>query len=729
MSLLFGWMAWKREPFKTFFWIGSCAVLVFIFQEVRTEENPAFPAVYQGEVVFESGYSVDGGTLRGFAEVDGGQLVYARYRFDSQEEMAAVEKGLPAAVFQVSGTYEKPSPPAHRFSFDMERYLKNNGASAILEIQRLQISGAEDTFGVRLAQQRKRLQAHIERTFPESLVAEAEALLIGEQDGMAQDARQVYQTLGITHLFAISGLHVAILTGLLHFVLIRLHVRRETAIVLLLVALPLYAVLAGGAPSVLRSVLMVSLVLAGQLLKLKLAIADVLLASFIFFVVWDPLVLYGIGFQLSYGATFGIIYSARFLEKARSTVLQGFLITCISQLSLYPLLLYHFYEVSLSAFFVNSLFVPLYTAVILPVNLVLLVLTWLYLPAADVLFAVYVPVRAYIESVMEALAAIPHQVWNPGKPPLWLVLLFFASIIVFYSRAEKGFRSRQLAIVLVPSLLFTLAPYVDPSLKVAFLDVGQGDSAVIELPYRKGVYVIDTGGVLRFERESFQESNRPYEVGRQVVVPYLKGMGISRVDLLVLSHADADHAEGADELFQLLAIDKLHLSPGSGTETIMQQLAPFAKEAELELPMRGDSWQMEGVRFHYLSPSDRIYEGNDDSLVLLLESGDFQILFTGDMEAQGERDLVDVYGSQLSEVDILKVGHHGSKTSSTEEFLATLTPSLSIFSTGKDNRYGHPAPEVVDRFEKLGLATWNTAEKGTIEVVVDRGKVHIVPMR
>lgn len=729
IALLFCWTAWKKEPFRRCLRIGAFAALVFIVQDLRAEETAALPASYSGKVAFQGGYTIDGGSMRGFAELDGGRVAYVRYRFVSAEEKKTVEEALPRVVLFAAGQFELPPPAAHRFSFDMARYLKNNGASAILEIRKLERMEPLDTIGARLAFQRKKLQRHIRGTFPESLATEAEALLIGEQGNMGPEERQVYQTLGITHLFAISGLHVAILSGLLYFLLIRLHVRKEAALILLLFALPIYAVLAGAAPSVLRSVAMVCIVLFGRLMKINVAIADVLLSTFILFILWDPYMMYNIGFQLSYGATFAIIYSAKFLGGADSSIAQGLLITCISQLTLFPLLLYHFFEVSLSAFVVNSLFVPLYTVVILPVNLVLLGLTLIHLSAAEGLFALYVPVRGWVGDFMEVLAAVPHQMWNPGKPPLWLVLLFFACLIIFYSLAEKGFRWRQMAFILVPAAAFTAAPYLDPALKVAFLDVGQGDSAVIELPYRKGVYVIDTGGVLRFQTESFQETDRPYEVGRQVVVPYLKGSGISTVDLLVLSHADADHVEGADELFKLLEIEKLHLSPGSEKEGIMQELAPFAGEAAVEGPLRGTSWQEAGVRFTYLLPGDREYGGNDDSLVLLLESGEFKLLFTGDLEAGGEQELLSSSGARIAGLDILKVAHHGSKTSSTKEFLAAAAPTLSIFSTGKDNRYGHPAPEVVERFRTLGLATLNTAENGTIEVKVEGGRAEILPVR
>jgi competence protein ComEC len=283
--------------------------------------------------------------------------------------------------------------------------------------------------------------------------------------------------------------------------------------------------------------------------------------------------------------------------------------------------------------------------------------------------------------------------------------------------------------MLLPAIGFSLIPYTDSGLKVTFLDVGQGDSALIELPYRKGIYLIDSGGLLRFDKEAFQKRNRTYEIGRQVVAPYLKGRGISEIDAFVLSHADADHAEGAEEILQLFRIRELHLSPGSEKTELIRALLPYTEEAVIRFPGRGSTWQDDGARFTYVAPADAVYEGNNDSLVLLLESGKFSVLFTGDLEADGEEELVDRYGAELKDVSVLKVGHHGSKTSSSELFLNALSPALSIFSAGRDNRYGHPSKEVVGRFEKLELGTLNTAESGTIEITVKGGATSIRTMR
>lgn len=705
----------------------GCAV--YLLQDLRSQDSFDYSQPYSGELTFRAGAVIDGDSLRGFASLADGTVVYARYRMSSEEEKLLIESLVDQSVFSVSGIFEEPSPPSHRYAFNMAAYLKHNGAASLLAIQSLDGAKANNTWVNRLLSRRDTLKHHIREHFPASLAAEAEALLIGERENMDPEDQRVHQTLGISHLFAISGLHVGIASALLYVILIRLHVRKETAIIVLLVVLPLYAILAGGAPSVWRAVSMVSAVLVGRLFNFRLSIATIMLTSMVLFILWNPYAMYKIGFQLSYGATFGIIYSVKFLGGMQSSVKTGFVITFISQMTLYPMLLFHFYELSLSAFVVNSLFVPLFTLLILPANFLLLFLTALFQPAADFVFYFYEPLRGEIDRLMVWLAGLPYQLWNPGKPESGMVVMLTASVYLFYCAAERKFRVRQLLIILVPAMVFTLLPYLDPRLKVTFLDVGQGDSALIELPHRKAVYLVDTGGVLRFDTEAFKEKKRPFEIGRQIVAPYLKGSGISSIDTFIISHPDADHAEGAEEIFRLFSVDELHLTPGSASNGLMVDLASYAAEAAVVFPGAGSNWTVGQTQFTYLSPKDAEYEGNNDSLVLLMKTGDYSVLFTGDLEAQGEKDLLGPYGRELAELTVLKVGHHGSKTSSSEEFLAALKPALSIFSTGADNRYGHPSPEVVERFTDLDLDTLNTAENGSIRLLYKKGELELETMR
>ncbi|WP_239457225.1 DNA internalization-related competence protein ComEC/Rec2 [Planococcus versutus] len=722
-------MCWKKESLKLMCVVFLVACALYAIQDFRSQDNFEYTQPYSGELLFRPGAIIDGDSLRGFAVLEDDTVVYARYRVNSMEQKDQLESLVDHSHFQVRGIFEAPSEPSHRYSFNMNNYLQHNGAAKLLIIQSLDGTAKSSTWITKLLKQRDLIQFHIREHFPKSLATEAEALLIGERENMDSEDQRMYQTLGISHLFAISGLHVGIASGLLYFLLIRLHVRKENALIALLIVLPLYAIIAGGAPSVWRAVSMVSVVLLGKLFNFKFPLANIMLTSMIVFILWNPYIMYKIGFQLSYGATFGIVYSRKLLEKIHSPLKMGFVITFISQVTLYPLLLVYFYELSLSAFVVNSLFVPLFTLLILPANFLLLFLTVIFPPAADVLFYFYEPLRDWIDQLMKWLASLPHQLWTPGKPGVRSFILLISSVYVFYCLAERRFKLSQLLILVIPALLITAFPYLDGRLKVTFLDVGQGDSALIELPYRQAVYLVDSGGLLRFDTEAFKEKKRPYEIGRQVVAPYLKGNGISSIDAFILSHPDADHAEGADEIFDLFPVDKLHVTPGSATNPLMVQLAPHIKKTEVVFPGADSTWHVDNTQFTYLSPTDANYEGNNDSLVLLMETGDYRILFIGDLEAKGENELLESYSKELAGLTVLKVGHHGSKTSSSVKFLSVLNPALSIFSTGKDNRYGHPSPEVVERFNEADLTTMNTAENGTIQLLYNGKVVEIKTMR
>ncbi|MEZ0480528.1 DNA internalization-related competence protein ComEC/Rec2 [Planococcus sp. SSTMD024] len=686
-------------------------------------EGPLLTGSFQGALIFGE-ISIDGDRLSGFASAGSGQVIYASYRIRSVEEQQRLRALGPSAALQVAGKYVEPRKPAHHYAFDMASYLTRHNASGMLEIETLESAASGTGLRARLARQRSDLIEHIETSFPESLTVEAKALLLGDRSGMDVEQARIQRTLGITHLFAISGLHVGIVTGMIYFILLRLRVRKESATVLLLVVLPLYAVFAGAAPSVMRACAMVALVLGARFFGLRVSAVHALSASFILFLWMDPGLLQDIGFQLSYGASFGIIASMKLMEGA-SVIKSGLIVTAVSQLCLYPLLLFHFFEISLSSFLVNALYVPLFTLLILPANFILLAATFLPSGIDTVLFAAYEPLRSWIERLTSFLAGLPHQVWTPGRPSLGWLLFMAASVLLFFIQAEKRFRLRLMLILLVPALLLTVKPFIDPRLHVSFIDVGQGDSALIELPYRKAVYLIDAGGVLRFDGETFQERSRLFEVGRQTVVPYLKGRGISSVDLFILSHPDADHAEGADEVFEELAVECLHITPGSEANALMAELAPTAREARVELPKSGAGWRVGETQFTYLSPEDELYEGNDDSLVLLMEHQGQRFLFTGDLESDGEAGVVERYGEQLAGMTVLKVGHHGSKTSSSQLFLEALRPQVSVVSAGVDNRYGHPSPEVTARFGELGLRLVSTAENGTIRMTIEDGRVTV----
>lgn len=718
LLLLVLWLTIKGESRFLGIFVLTSGLLTYFFLSINhlTEPSP-LPSTFP--ITWSSDYKINGQKLRGFATTTNGQKLYVVYTFSSEQEKNFYENtSLTGMTYSAKGELVTPSPSAHAYAFSMSNYLTSKGATGVVEITNWHYVGKRTSIFTILAEVRHNMKKHIERTFPKSLVAEAQALLIGVQDQMEDELQRAYQKLGITHLFAISGLHVALMSWLFFEGLLRIRVRKEMATVVLLILLPVYGVIAGGAPSVWRAVSVVELMMLLSFFKWVLSIDDALAISFIGFVLLEPGVIFQIGFQLSYLATASLLYSGIIFKQTRTWLGRSFFITFVCQLLVYPLLLHHFYELSLSSFFVNIVFVPLFSFIILPFNMIAFVLSYLSLPLANVLFAGYEPLRNWLTEVIFYMQELPWQLWSPGKPSIWLSCVAMLSVLVsFYYLEIKRFR-KAILILVIPVIWIHLAPMLYNETKITFLNVGQGDSIVIELPFRRAVYVIDTGGVLRFEQESWKKADSPYEVGKQVVVPFLKGKGIRTIDIFIASHADADHIEGAEEVLQEINMKEIHVTPGSLNEPLIDDLLREANKRHIPIKekMKGTSWHVGDTDFYYLWPDDALYEGNDDSLVLYMQQKAFTALFTGDLEQYGEQQLIKRYGPLLANLTLLKAGHHGSKTSSTEAFVELLQPQLTVFSAGLHNRYGHPHEEVVQRFVSRDLVTWTTGVNGSIEI-------------
>ncbi len=676
---------------------------------------------------------IDGGSMKGFAKLSSGETVYATYRFETEKEKKWFQQvDFPERIFTVKGIFQPISKPSHDYAFSMERYLKMYGAIGVFEVEK--ITGIEEkkSFYRRLLMQRKKVKEHIHRTFPESLVVEAEALLIGDRSGMSEETATNYRKLGITHLFAISGLHVGLLVFIVRECLLRFRIRKENVDVFLLLFLPIYAIIAGSAPSVWRAVIVTMLILLMMYSRVSIRLDSVLAISAIGFILYKPFVVFQPGFQLSYLAALSLILSSSILLRTQSKLKASFLVTVITQLALYPVLLLHFYELSISSFIINLLYVPLYSVIILPMNLILLVLTLVAMPIANCLFFFYEPFRTLVDYVTVFLAALPYQLWIPGKPTVVGIVLAVIGIYLFFISYEKGKKRLYcLSFILVPALYIHFSPYFDSELRVTYVDVGQGDGIVVELPYKRAVYVIDTGGTVSFGEANWKTPEKPFEVGRQIMVPYLKGRGITTIDKLIISHAHLDHMGGAHEVVEEVKVKEIHISPNSGDVREMESLVGVASERNVPIIEKrdGDGWQQNQIQFHYLGPQNDHYVGNDSSLVLYMQTTGPSFLFTGDMEEEAERIFLSKYKEvNLGEV-ILKAGHHGSKTSSTEPFVRAVQPVLTIISAGPNNRYNHPNTEVLETFQKYHVPVLVTAERHSITVRVKKEQWDVVTIK
>ncbi|WP_342537264.1 DNA internalization-related competence protein ComEC/Rec2 [Sporosarcina sp. FSL K6-3508] len=708
---------------RDFLHLFLCTATVFLSFYYFSHKTSSLPD-HSSTVIFQwkDQAKIDGGKVKGFARLVDGTVVYLMYPFESEHEKERFQSiNLAAYQFTAVVQQKDSEPAAHPYAFDMQRYLRMNGAAGILEVTELQSGERLSTVRSRLSYYRHDIKKHIEMNFPQSLVTEAEALLIGDRSGMTEALQKEYRTLGITHLFAISGLHVGLLTFFIREILLRLGFRKEWVTYCLLIFLPIYACIAGGAPSVWRAVTVTMILLLAASGRLKLRLDDALALSAMGFVWLHPFIVFQPGFQLSYLAAFSLLYSSKILTNAKNSLHVSFLVTVITQVALYPVLLYHFFELSISSFVANLLYVPLYSVVILPANLVLLACSYLLPPLSNTLFIVYEPFRQWIGSMTSWFASLPYQVWTPGQPDGIGAALAVVGILLFLVCLERK-KSIVFGVIclLMPAVYLEFKPILHTDVIVSYVDVGQGDSTIIEMPFRKAVYVIDTGGVIHFGEKNWKTPEQSFEVGRNIVVAYLKAKGITTIDKLIITHADLDHMEGADEVLEELRVRKIHIPPGSEREKTMDEVLRLAKQKNVPVQLVGEGahWKLGTYHFQYLAPEEREYDGNDSSLVMMMATEDLSFIFPGDLESDGEQRFLRRYPTTDFGRVVLKAGHHGSKTSSTEPFIRFLEPEFVVISAGRNSRYGHPHAEVVERFDEHGIPYWSTAERGTIEIRV-----------
>ncbi|EAF0470755.1 MBL fold metallo-hydrolase, partial [Listeria monocytogenes] len=253
--------------------------------------------------------------------------------------------------------------------------------------------------------------------------------------------------------------------------------------------------------------------------------------------------------------------------------------------------------------------------------------------------------------------------------------------------------------------------------KVSFIDVGQGDSILIQLPYNQGNYLIDTGGQLPFEKEAWAKKRKPFTIGESTLTPVLKSKGINSLDKVIITHSDADHMEGLDDLQKNITINELIYAKGAENKPIMKEALAAMPKVKQTIILAGAKWQIGENSFECLYPDKAGEGGNDDSIVLKAVLDDKVWLFTGDLEANGEMGI----SEQPIKADILKVGHHGSKTSSSKEFIQKVKPTFAVISCGLNNRFGHPHEETINTLETAGVTILRTDVQGEIIYTFGKG--------
>jgi competence protein ComEC len=547
------------------------------------------------------------------------------------------------------------------------------------------------------------------------------ALAIGDQSSIPASQWQVFTRTGVNHLMSISGLHITMLASvgfaLCYFLWRRsvrltlwLPARRAAALVALLVALA-YALLSGYGVPAQRTVYMVAAVAAALWLQRNFSLGQILSFALFGVLIPDPWAVLSAGFWLSFGAVALILYVTA-QRVGRSHWLREYAtVQWAMTIGLVPLLLALFQQVSLVSPLANAVAIPLVSLIVVPLALLGAALPW------DVPLWLAHLVMDYTMQFLVALNRLPQAVWTQHAPPAWSIVSGMLGVLLIL--APRGFPARYLGIIFMLPMFFNApATPAANTARLTIFDVGQGLAASVQT--QNHALLFDTGPDFSGEADS----------GNRILVPVLRAQGINQLDGLILSHNDLDHTGGAASLMQAMPID--WLASSLPDDSPLLENIPMQQGAEmrgLRACVDGDKWQWDGVYFEILHP-DKAADNEDEkhrndlSCVLRVSIASQHILLTGDIEKTSEQRLLKEHAEKLS-ASLLVVPHHGSKTSSTPEFVAAVLPDYAVFTVGYRNRYGHPKEDVLQRYLDSGASVLRSDKDGAILVEMDARNLSI----
>ena len=484
------------------------------------------------------------------------------------------------------------------------------------------------------------------------------ALLFGDNK-LDKEIKTSYQINGISHLFSVSGFHINFITSIIYFYLDRVTYNKKIKYITVDIFLVLYLLLCN-TTSLLRCTVMNILLSINHLLKINIKKIDIVLLTLILCIIINPFIIYDIGFIYSYTISFFLIlYKNKY--KTNNKLLKIIYISLISFLVSLPINIYTSYEINFLSIILNIIIVPIVSLILLPLSLLTLI------------FPILDNILYLITSILEKISLYTSNInifkQILSKPSIILIIIYYLVIILILSKNKHYY------LILILLIFHKTIPLYNSNLEVVMFDVGEADSMLISTPSKKVNILIDTG--------------RGIDINNIII--YLKSIGISKLNYLIITHGDEDHIGGALYLIDNFKVDNVILNKGDYTE-LEVELITHLKNKNIKYTNNINKIPLLGS-YMYLLNTKEFSNENDNSIVTYFEYQKYKFLFMGDSSSKTEEYLINNYN--LANISFLKVGHHGSNTSSSPLFINKITPKVSLISVGRNNFYHHPNKEVL----------------------------------
>lgn len=686
---------WKNKTaLKLVGLVGSFFLVYFLFLHHRAsiQDKQALAEINQVTLVADT-LSVNGEQLSAIGKAKG-QTYQVFYRLKSEKEQHFFKTTSQTLVLKGKITLTPATGQRNFQGFNYQSYLASQGIYRIAQIERLdQVVPQKSLSPLAFFHQlRRRALVHIQTHFPSPMRHYMTGLLFGYLDKEFDEQSQLYTSLGIIHLFALSGMQVGFFLGWFRYGLLRLGLPKDYLFIVLLPFSLCYGLMTGWTASVLRS--LVQSLLAEFGIKKLDNMGLTLLLLFLLL----PHFLLTVGGVLSCSYAFLLcLFDFEDLSSLKKSIYTSLVLS----LGILPFLTYYYGTFQPVSLILTAIFSIVFDSFLLPVLTVFFALSGL------VIFSQINPLFEWMESFLTWIQSWIGQPLILGKPSLFQFGLMIAVLILLFDFWKKP--QFRICLLMIFGLLMVWVKHPLTN-EVTVVDVGQGDS--IFLRSMKGdTILIDVGGKVTFgTKEKWQESSQTSNA-EKTLIPYLQARGVSQIDYLVLTHTDTDHIGDLEEVAKCFKIKEICVSQGALTKpSFVKRLRTI--KCPVHTLKAGDKLPMMGSNLQVLYPNKVGDGGNNDSIVLYGKLLGSSFLFTGDLEKEGEEELMASYPTLRASV--LKAGHHGSKGSSSEAFLDQLHPSLALVSAGENNRYKHPNDETIERFKQRHIKILRTDKDGAI---------------